>query len=50
MHIVLYILIGWMLISAVVLFAACSVSAKFTQDQESESAVGYAQGFHAYGD
>ncbi|MDT8306185.1 MAG: hypothetical protein RRC07_09630 [Anaerolineae bacterium] len=50
MTIVLYILIGWMLISALVLFAACSVSARFTQEQENEPSARYAQGFHAYGD
>lgn len=50
MHIVLFILIGWMLISALVVFAACSVSARFTQEQENGPEANYVPGFHAYGD
>jgi hypothetical protein len=50
MLVVLLILVGWMLVSALVLFAACSVSARFTHDQETEPHMGHAHSVHAYGD
>jgi hypothetical protein len=50
MLVVLVILIGWMLVSALVLFAACSVSARFTHEQETEAHMGRAHRAHAYGD